>query len=84
MAALSSAIPYSFEMVALQRIPSRVFETMTSIEPAMGAMAGFLFLHEALSLRQSLAIACVIVATAGTALTAGRKSTPPASEQPLP
>ncbi len=73
IAAFSSAIPYSLEMIALKRIPARTFGTMLSIEPAFGAMAGFLWLSEALSGRQMLAIGCVILASAGTVLTTPRR-----------
>ena len=39
---LSSAIPYSFEMEALRRIPTHVFGVLMSLEPGMAAFAGFL------------------------------------------
>ncbi|WP_299308143.1 DMT family transporter [uncultured Croceicoccus sp.] len=82
VAAVSSAIPYSLEMVALKHIPARVFGTLTSVEPAMGAVAGFLFLHELLSPRQGIAIVCVILASAGTAMTARREADPVLNELP--
>lgn len=84
VAALSSAIPYSLEMIALQRIPARVFGTMLSIEPALGAIVGFLFLQELLSLQQTIAICCVVFASAGTVMTSRSKNVPIEQQPPAP
>lgn len=76
VAILSTALPYSLEMVALTRIPARTFGTLMSIEPAFGALSGLLFLHEYLSLTQWTAIACIIFASIGATLTMRRESKP--------
>lgn len=68
---LSSAIPYSLEMVALRHMTSQNFSVFMSLEPAIAAMAGFLILAEYLTLWQWLAIGLVIVASLGSSLTAG-------------
>ena len=70
---LSSAIPYSLEMVALKRLPRRTFGILLSMEPAMGALAGLVMLHEQLSATQWLAIGCIIVASIGCTATAGAR-----------
>ncbi|TWG88429.1 inner membrane transporter RhtA [Cupriavidus gilardii J11] len=70
---LSSAIPYSLEMVALKRLPRRTFGILLSMEPAMGALAGLVMLHERLSATQWIAIGCIIVASIGCTATAGRR-----------
>ena len=72
VAILSTALPYSLEMVALTRMPARTFGTFASMEPAFGAVSGMLFLHEHLSLTQWLAIVAIILASAGATLTAKR------------
>jgi len=69
-AIVSSAIPYSAEMWALKRLPAKTFSLMMSLEPAAGAVMGFLLLGERLSLMQWLAIGLVIAASAGSSLTA--------------
>jgi inner membrane transporter RhtA len=70
---LSSAIPYSLEMVALKRLPRRTFGILLSMEPAMGALAGLAFLHETLNAQQWLAIASIIAASIGCTVTAGSR-----------
>jgi len=69
VALLSTAVPYSLEMIALTRMPVRTFGTLMSMEPAIGALSGLLFLHENLSLTQWLAIGAIIIASAGATLT---------------
>jgi len=72
VALLSSILPYSLEMMALSRLPRRVFGILVSAGPAVGALAGFVVLGEILSTTQWLAIGMIVVATAGSAATAGR------------
>ncbi len=69
VAILSTALPYSLEMVALTRLPARTFGTLMSMEPAIGALSGLVFLHEVLSTTQWLAIAAIIMASVGATLT---------------
>ena len=69
MALLSSAIPYTLEMIALKELPARTFGILMSLEPAVAALVGLVFLHELLSLRQWLAVALIIAASAGSTLT---------------
>ena len=72
VAILSSAIPFSLEFAALRRLSSQVFGILMSLEPAMGAAAGFFFLGQRLSARVLIAIALVMAASAGATVTAGR------------
>jgi inner membrane transporter RhtA len=69
VAVLSSAMPYSLEMFAMPRLPTRTFGVMMSLDPALGAVAGLLFLGETLSLIQWAAIASIMAASAGSAAT---------------
>ena len=73
---LSSALPWSLELEALRRLPTHVFGVVLSLEPAVAALAGFVFLHEHLRLRAWLAIALVVGASAGAALDVRRRSQP--------
>jgi inner membrane transporter RhtA len=64
---LSSALPWSLELEALRRLPSHVFSVVLSLEPAVAALACFVFLHEHLRTRAWFAIALVVIASAGAA-----------------
>lgn len=68
VAILSTALPYSLEMVALTRMSARTFGTLASMEPVFAALSGMLFLHEQLSLLQWLAIGAIILASIGVTL----------------
>jgi len=77
VAAVSSAIPISLEMVALKRLPQEVFGILTSMEPAVAALLGLLMLDEHLTGLQWLAIICTMLAAAGSAATAGAPKSVP-------
>lgn len=69
IAVLSTALPYSLEMVALTRLPTRTFGTLMSVEPAMGALSGMIFLGELLTFMQTLGLLSIIIASVGSTLT---------------
>lgn len=68
VAILSSALPYSLEMIGLRNIPARTFGILMSVEPAIGAVSGLVFLGEHLSGTQWLAVSLVILASAGSTI----------------
>lgn len=74
IAVLSTALPYSLEMIALTRLPTRTFGTLMSVEPALAAISGIIFLGEHLSFIQWIALLFIIVASAGSTLTIKRES----------
>ena len=69
VAILSTALPYSLEMIALPRLPTRIFGTLMSMEPALAAISGMVFLGETLTLTQTLALCSIIAASMGSTLT---------------
>ena len=73
IALLSSAIPYSLEMYSLKHLPKQTFSILLSLEPAVGALAGWLVLSEQLSTQQLCAIGLIMVASMGSAMTAGQR-----------
>ena len=80
VAVLSSALPYTLEMAALRALPARIFGVLMSLEPAIAALSGLLFLGERLTLPQGLAMLCVIAASAGISLSGQR---PVAEAEPV-
>ena len=76
---LSSVVPYSCELVALRTLRPSVFSILMSLEPAAAALAGIVVLGELLTLRQWVAMACVVVASVG-ATASGRAQAAPAPD----
>ncbi|GAA0627354.1 EamA family transporter [Streptomyces crystallinus] len=65
VALLSSVLPYTLELLALRRLPASTFAILMSLEPAIAATAGFLILHQALSVVDAVGIGLVIGASVG-------------------
>ncbi|EPX2028614.1 threonine/homoserine exporter RhtA [Escherichia coli] len=74
VAILSTALPYSLEMIALTRLPTRIFGTLMSMEPALAAVSGMIFLGETLTPIQLLALGAIIAASMGSTLTVRKES----------
>ena len=74
---MSGAVPFGLEMYALARLPRRTFSVLLSMEPALAALAGWATLGEQLTPTQTLAIACVVTASVGSAANARRDPPPP-------
>jgi inner membrane transporter RhtA len=72
VAVLSSALPYSLELFALRSMRTTVFGVLMSLEPALAALSGLLFLGQHLTLREWVAVGCVMAASIGAT-----RSTPP-------
>ena len=70
IALLSTALPYTLEMIALTRLPARTFGILMSVEPVFGAVIGWVMLREVLTVGQWTAIAMIILASVGTTWTA--------------
>lgn len=76
VAVLCSILPYSLEIVALKRLAPAVFGIVVSLEPAIGALAGFAVIGERLAPMQLAGIASIIVAAAGGTVIAARRKPP--------
>lgn len=73
VALATSAVPYALEMVALRRLPTRVFGVLSSLGPAVAALAGLVVLGERLGLRELVALTFVTAASIGVTATARRR-----------
>ncbi|WP_347304017.1 EamA family transporter [Croceibacterium sp. TMG7-5b_MA50] len=69
VALMSSCLPYLLEMFALGRLSPRLFGLIVSASPATAALSGYAVLGERLTLPQGIAVALMIAASAGAALT---------------
>ncbi|WP_240621124.1 EamA family transporter, partial [Acinetobacter baumannii] len=72
LAVLASALPFSLEMLALRNLTPLSFGTLMSLEPAVAALSGFIFLGEYLLWNQWLALATIITASVGCTITTQR------------
>lgn len=68
IAVMSSALPYTLEMLSMRSLSSRTFSMFSSAAPAISALAGMAVLGEHLTLTQWLAIASIVTASALTSL----------------
>lgn len=75
VAVLSGVVPYSLEIMALRRISARSFGVLMSLSPVAASLAGLILLGQRLGGAQVVAIACVIIASAGS-VTGSRRNDP--------
>lgn len=74
VAILSSAIPYTFELEALKKLPVRVFGVLMSLEPAIATILGWIILQEKLEFRAIVAVFLVTLASVGASALEKRQS----------
>ena len=68
VAILSTAIPFTLELITLAKIPLRVYGTLTSLEPAIASISGIIVLNQQLSWLQWVAILSICAASVGTTI----------------
>ncbi|WP_246396316.1 EamA family transporter [Gluconacetobacter tumulisoli] len=84
VALLSSALPYTLEMLALKRLHAREFGILTSMDPAVAALAGLVLLGEYLSPAQWAGIMCIVVSSIGGVMLRRPESAPTDRLEPEP
>ena len=72
LALLVPLLPYVLEMVALRRMPTSSFGILMSLEPAIGAFAGFVILSQPMTPSQMFGTALVVAASIGATAFAAR------------
>jgi inner membrane transporter RhtA len=70
LALLFPVIPYALEMVALRKMPRKVFSVLVSLEPGISACVGVVVLGQILGGAELVGIACVVAASMGATFTA--------------
>jgi inner membrane transporter RhtA len=70
LAILVPLLPYALEMVALRHMPAGSFGILMSVEPAIGAMAGFVVLHQPMGILQIAGTLFVVAASVGAVVAA--------------
>lgn len=69
LALLVPLIPYALEMIALRRMSTSSFGILMSLEPAIGALAGFIVLSQPMTALQIAGTVLVVAASAGATAT---------------
>ena len=72
IALLATAIPYTLDLMALKRLSKLSYGTLSSLSPALAAIAGMLLLKEHITLWQTLALICIMTASVGVTYRASR------------
>ncbi|MFM0335994.1 EamA family transporter [Paraburkholderia fungorum] len=70
LALLVPLLPYALEMVALRHMPAASFGILMSVEPAIGALAGFIVLHQPMGVMQAVGTLLVVAASVGAVVAA--------------
>jgi inner membrane transporter RhtA len=70
---LSSAVPFLADMLALRRVPARLFGVFMSVNPVLAALVGLVVLDQSLGWPEWLAIAAIVTANTVSVLAAGRR-----------
>ncbi|NVN13661.1 EamA family transporter, partial [Nguyenibacter vanlangensis] len=65
VAVLSSALPYTLEMLAMKHLNARQYGILASLDPVMAALIGLALLGERLAPSQWIGILCIVAASIG-------------------
>lgn len=74
IALLATAIPYALDLKALKTLTKLSYGTLSSLSPALAAIAGWLLLNERISVLQALALLCIMSASIGVTYSASKRS----------
>ncbi|AMW77740.1 transporter [Acinetobacter sp. TGL-Y2] len=73
IALLATAIPYALDLKALQTLSKLSYGTLSSLSPALAALAGWLLLKEHINLLQTVALFCIMFASVGVTYSASKR-----------
>lgn len=74
IAILATAIPYALDLKALETLNKVSYGTLSSLSPALAAIAGFILLGERITTLQVIALLCIMLASVGVTLKATRQN----------
>jgi inner membrane transporter RhtA len=69
VAVLGLAVPYALEYIAIRRVTVRTFSVLLSLDPAIAALAGVLWLGQRLGGSEAIGIGLVVLASSGVIVT---------------
>ncbi len=74
LAVLLPVVPFTLEFLALRRVPTAVFGTLMSLEPAIALLVGWLLLSQTPGAPAALGVGCVVLAGVGASLSSARNA----------
>jgi len=69
VAVLGLSVPYALEYVAIRAVSVKTFSVLLSLDPAIAALAGVLWLGQRLGMSEAIGIGLVVVASSGVMAT---------------
>ncbi|AUX88471.1 EamA family transporter [Acinetobacter sp. ACNIH1] len=73
IAVLATAIPYALDLKALQHLNKTSYGTLSSLSLALAALVGFILLGEKITLLQTVALVCIMLASVGVTMREARQ-----------
>ena len=73
IAVLATAIPYALDLKVLQYLNKTSYGTLSSLSPALAALVGFILLGEKITLLQTVALVCIMLASVGMTMREARQ-----------
>jgi inner membrane transporter RhtA len=74
IALLATAIPYALDLLALKQLSKMSYGTLSSLSPALAAIAGMVLLNEHITTWQIIALICIMTASVGVTFRSARNS----------
>ncbi|KKW81006.1 transporter [Acinetobacter sp. Ag2] len=72
IALLATAIPYALDLLALKQLSKMSYGTLSSLSPALAAIAGMVLLNEHITTWQIIALICIMTASVGVTFRSAR------------
>jgi len=80
VALLATAIPYALDLLALKSLSKLSYGTLSSLSPALAALAGMVLLKEQINTWQWVALGCIMLASVGVTVGTNKRSRQPVTD----
>ncbi len=80
VALLATAIPYALDLLALKSLSKLSYGTLSSLSPALAALAGMVLLKEQINTWQWIALGCIMLASVGVTVGTSKRSRQPVTD----
>jgi len=80
VALLATAIPYALDLLALKSLSKLSYGILSSLSPALAALAGMVLLKEQINTWQWVALGCIMLASVGVTVGTSKRSRQPVTD----